>query len=82
LEAEEERLLCCCNRRKDVFAWSTIDLVGVNCTIIEHNLGIYPAVCPKKQKLQKMSNEKTEAAKAGVHRILEAKFIEPIDYPT
>lgn len=29
-----------------------------------------------------MSNEKTEVAKAEVHRLLEAKFIEPIDYPT
>jgi hypothetical protein len=29
-----------------------------------------------------MSDEKIEAAKAEVHRLLEAKFIEPIDYPT
>jgi hypothetical protein len=29
-----------------------------------------------------MSDEKTEAAKAEVHHLLEAKFIEPIAYPT
>ena len=29
-----------------------------------------------------MSDEKTEAAKAKVHRLLETKFIKPIDYPT
>jgi hypothetical protein len=29
-----------------------------------------------------MFDEKIEAAKAEVHRLLEAKFIEPIDYPT
>jgi hypothetical protein len=29
-----------------------------------------------------MSNGKTEAAKAEVHRLLEANFIEPIAYPT
>jgi hypothetical protein len=29
-----------------------------------------------------MSDEKTEGTKAKVHRLLEAKFIEPIDYPT
>jgi hypothetical protein len=29
-----------------------------------------------------MSEEKTEAAKAQVHRLLEANFIEPIAYPT
>jgi hypothetical protein len=39
-------------------------------------------VRPKKQRLRKMSDEKTEVAKAEVHRLLEAKFIEPIAYPT
>jgi hypothetical protein len=29
-----------------------------------------------------MSDEKTEAAKAEVHRLLEARFIEPIAYST
>jgi hypothetical protein len=32
--------------------------------------------------LQKISDEKTEATKAEVHLLLEAKFIEPIAYPT
>jgi hypothetical protein len=55
--------------------------VGVSRTIIEHSLGIDPSVCPKKQQLRKMSDKKTEAAKAEVHRLLEVKFIEPIAYP-
>jgi hypothetical protein len=45
-------------------------------------LGIDPSVRLKKQRLRKMSDEKTEAAKAEVHRMLEAKFIEPVAYPT
>jgi hypothetical protein len=79
---DEGRLLSCLSRNKDVFAWSTLDLVGVSHAIIEHSLGIDPSVRSKKQWLRKMSNEKTEAAKAKVHRLLEAKFIEPIAYPT
>jgi hypothetical protein len=79
---EEEKLLCCLTKNKDVFAWSALDLVGVSRSIIEHSLGIDPSVRPKKQKLRKMSDEKTEAAKAEVHRLLEAKFIEPMAYPT
>ena len=82
LEAEEGRLISCLNRNKDVFVWSTLDLVGISCTIIQHSLGIDPSMRPKKQKLRKMSDEKTEAAKADVHRLLEAKFIVPIDYST
>jgi hypothetical protein len=51
-------------------------------TIIKHGLGIDRSVRPKKQRLRKMSNEKTEATKAEVHRLLEANFIEPIAYPS
>jgi hypothetical protein len=79
---DEERLISCLSRNKDVFTWSALDLVRVSRTIIEHSLGIDPSVRPKKQKLRKMSDEKTEAAKAKVHRLLEAKFIEPVAYPT
>jgi hypothetical protein len=79
---DEERLLSCLSRNKDVFAWSTLDLVVVSRAIIKHNLGIDPSVRPKKQRLRKMSDEKTEAAKAEVLRLLEAKFMGPIAYPT
>jgi hypothetical protein len=79
---DEEKLISCLSRNKDVFAWSALDLVGVSCTVIEHSLGIDPSVHPKKQLLRKMSNEKIEAAKAKVHRLLEANFIEPVAYPT
>jgi hypothetical protein len=78
----EAKLLSCLSCNKDVFARSAIDLVGVSCSVIEHGLSIDPSVRPKKQKLRKMSNKKTEAEKAEVHRLLEAKFIEPVDYPT
>jgi hypothetical protein len=82
IEAEEERLMSYLNRNKDVFEWSALDLFSVSRTIIEHRLSTDPTVRPKKQKLWKIFDEKTEAAKAEVHRLLEAKFIEPIAYPT
>jgi hypothetical protein len=79
---DEEKLISCLSRNKDVFAWSTLDLAGLSRTVIEHSLGIDPSARPKKQRLRKMSDEKTEAAKAEVHRLLEANFIKPIAYPT
>jgi hypothetical protein len=79
---DEEKLISYLSRNKDVFAWSALDLVGVSRTVIEHSLGIDPSVRPKKQRLRKMSDEKTKAAKAEVHRLLEANFIEPVAYPT
>jgi hypothetical protein len=79
---DEEKLISCLSRNKDVFAWSALDLVGVSHTVIEHRLGIDPLVCPKKQRLCKMSDEKIEASKTEVHRLPEANFIEPVAYPT
>jgi hypothetical protein len=79
---EEEKLISYLSRNKGVFAWSALDLVGVSRTVIEHSLGIDPSVRPKKQRFRKISDEKTEAAKAKVHRLLEANFIEPVAYPT
>jgi hypothetical protein len=79
---DEEKLISCLSRNKDVFAWSALDMVRVNRTVIEHSLGIDPSVRPKKQRLRKMSNEITEAAKVEVHRLLETNFIEPVAYPT
>jgi hypothetical protein len=79
---DEEKLLSCLSRNKDVFAWFALDLVGVSRSIITHSLGIDFSVRPKKQRLRKMTDEKTEAAKVVVHRLLEAIFIEPIAYPT
>jgi hypothetical protein len=79
---DKERLLSYLSKNKDVFAWSALDLVRVSRSVIEHSLGIDPSVRPKKQRLRKMSDEKTEAAKAEVHRLLEANFIELVAYPT
>jgi hypothetical protein len=79
---DEEKLISCLSRNKDVFAWSAHDLVGVSRTVIEHSLGTDPSVHPKKKRLCKMFDEKTEAAKAEVHHLLEANFIETIAYPT
>jgi hypothetical protein len=62
---DEERLLYCLSKNKDVFAWSALDLVGVSRSIIEHSLGIDPSVRPKKQRMRKMSDEKTSRQGRG-----------------
>jgi hypothetical protein len=54
--------------------------VGVNRDIIEHRLQVNPSMKLKKQKLRKMSEEKVEAAKAEVQRLLDAGFIRNVAY--
>jgi hypothetical protein len=57
---EEDKLLSCLNCNKDIISWSALDLIGVSRTIIEHGLSTDLSICPKKQMLHKMSDEKTE----------------------
>jgi hypothetical protein len=69
------------DKKNDVFAWSTSDLVGVSRDVIEHRLQVSPSAKHKKQKLCKMVEEKVEAAKVDVHRLLDVGFIREIKYP-
>jgi hypothetical protein len=74
-------LLAFLDKNSDVFAWSTSDLVGVSRDVIEHRLQVGPSARPKKQKLRKMSEEKVEAVKAKIQRLLDVGFIREVTYP-
>jgi hypothetical protein len=60
------------DKNNDVFAWSTSELIGVSRQVIEHKLQVNPNAKPKNQKLHKISEEKIEAAKVEVQRLLDA----------
>jgi hypothetical protein len=72
---EKANLVQFLQKNKDVFAWSTKDLTGVDRNFIEHKLNIDPSVKPRKQKLRKMSNDKVIAVKSEVQRLLDATVI-------
>jgi hypothetical protein len=78
---EEKKLMQFLNKNKDVFAWSAKDLQGVDRDIIEHALETGERIPPKKQKLQKMSEEKVKAVEAEVERLQDAKVIREVKYP-
>jgi hypothetical protein len=65
---------------KDVFTWSTNDLCGVDRSFIEHALNVGPNIKPRKQKLRKMSDDKTEGTKVEVKRLLSARVIREVAY--
>jgi hypothetical protein len=65
-QEEQAELLVFLDKNSDVFVWSTSDLMGVSRDVIKHRLQVNPSVKPRKQKLQKMLEEKVEAAKAEV----------------
>jgi hypothetical protein len=79
-EKQEKTLTKFLFNNKDVFAWSTNDLCGVNRNIIEHSLNIDPTIRPRKQKLWKMSEDKAEGARNEVKRLLSVGVIREVTY--
>jgi hypothetical protein len=78
---DQAELLAFHDKNRDIFSWSTSDLIRVSRDIIEHRLQVNPNAKPRKQKLHKMSDKKVEAAKAEVQRLLDAGFIREVTYP-
>jgi hypothetical protein len=78
---QEKTLLKFLFNNKDVFAWSTNDLCGVNRDFIEHSLNVDPIIRPRKQKLRKISDDKAEGARNKVKRLLSAGVIREVTYP-
>jgi hypothetical protein len=77
---EQAKLLAFLDKNSDVFPWSTSDPVGVSRDIIEHRLQVNLNTKPRKQKVQKMSEEKVEVEKAEVRRLLDVDFIREVTY--
>jgi hypothetical protein len=50
--------------------------------VIEHKLGIDPAFKPIKQKERRYTPERRETIRLEVSRLLEVRFIRPVDYPS
>jgi hypothetical protein len=80
-QQDQAELLSFLDKNNDVFAWSTSYQVGVSRHVIEHQLQVSPNAKPKKQKLHKMTEEKEQAEKAEVQRLLDAGFIREVTYP-
>jgi hypothetical protein len=70
------------DKNNDVFAWSTSDLVVVSKDTIEHRLQVNPNAKPRKQKLQKMSEEKVEDVKSWGSKIARRRLHQGSNLPS
>jgi hypothetical protein len=66
---------------KDVYGLSANDLCGIDRSIIEHDLNVDPSIKPRKQKLQKIPEDKVKGAEAEVKQLLSARVIREVAYP-
>jgi hypothetical protein len=81
LSSEQEKtLLRFVFNNKDVFAWPTNDLCGVNRDVIEHSLNVDPTIRTRKKKLRKMCEDKAKGARNEVKRLLSAGVIREVTY--
>ena len=60
-----------------LFAWSAVDMPGIDPATITHKLNVIEGSKPVKQKKRSMAPEKEKAAEEKVQKLLEAGFIEP-----
>jgi len=69
-------------KHADLFAWSTIDMLGIDPKVVNHKLSIFWEVRSMAQKKMKMGREKREAAKAKVQKLVSVGFIKETTYTT
>jgi hypothetical protein len=74
---DEDRLLQFLRNNQDVFAWSKSDLTGVHRSVIEH-----ARVKPKLQRQRPMSADRVKSAEAEVQKLLDARIIREVQYPS
>jgi hypothetical protein len=82
------------NKRREILTFEVANFDnGYNCilgrsfllkfmAVIEHRLGIDPAFNPIKQKEKRYTPERCETVRVEVNKLLEAKFIRLVDYPS
>ena len=78
---EEDQFKKFLSENLDVFAWSLIDMPGMNPYIICHKLSTLSEVKPVKHKPRKMNDERLQALYDEVDRLLKADFIRETFYP-
>ncbi|KAH9304575.1 hypothetical protein KI387_008979, partial [Taxus chinensis] len=78
---EQEAFTSFLRDHSDAFAWSYVDMPGIDPKIMVHNIVTIPDAKPIKQKLWKMHPRIALLVKEELQCLLLVSFILPIDYP-
>ena len=63
---------------RDVFAWSYEEMLGIDPSVVVHEIPTYPGAKPVRQRLRPVHPRKAATIKAEVEKLLKAGFIYPI----
>jgi hypothetical protein len=65
---------------RDIFAWSYIEMPGLDPYIVEHCINTWPDITPVRQKQRPLHPSKATAIKAEIDKLRAVGFIYPITY--
>jgi hypothetical protein len=60
---------------QDIFSWNPTDMPGVPRTLIGHSLNIDPKATPKRQHLRRFADDRRDAIKKELAKLLVVGFI-------
>jgi hypothetical protein len=78
---EENALVSFLRANRDIFAWNPADMPGVPRNLIEHSLNIDPKATPKRQHLRRFADDRRDAIKKELAKLLAASFIREVFHP-
>ncbi|XP_025692740.1 uncharacterized protein [Arachis hypogaea] len=79
---EKARLIKLLRDNTDLFAWTPIDMPGINPSIICHKLVVDPTVKPMAQKKLNLGEERRQASLEETKKLLSAGFIKEVRFTT
>lgn len=79
---EETTLINLLRRNLDLFAWCPAEMPGMDPDIACHHLSVKPGVKPVVQRKRKMGEERRKVVDDEVKKLVDARFISEIKYPT
>ncbi|XP_068466368.1 uncharacterized protein [Phaseolus vulgaris] len=80
-DGTQEQIVKVIGRHLDAFAWSASDMPGIDPVFLCHRLAMDPQVRPVRQRRRKFNEERRQAIRDEMQKLLEAGHIKEIQYP-
>jgi hypothetical protein len=78
---QEDALVSFLRANRDIFAWKPANMLGVPKRLIEHSLNVDPKATPKRQHLHHFVDDRRDAIKKELAKLLVAGFIREVFHP-
>lgn len=63
------------------FAWTHVNMPGIDLRVITHRLSVDPSARPIRQKKRAFATDRNQAIDEEVDKLLKARFIQGVTYP-